>query len=85
MTDLLVEDCAEVHTPARRVPDNELSMLLADLRPAPRRAPELVALRAEALGLVPMPRSTSWISRSWPFLISAGLPVAYLAAAGVLR
>lgn len=68
----------------RRLPDAELAVLLADLRPAPRRPAELVALRAGALGLAPHPSPRGRLARNWPFLIVALITVAYLTVAQVI-
>jgi hypothetical protein len=77
---------ARVQEPApRRIPDDELALLLADLRPAPHRAPELVALRATALGLTPTPRPARFPYRVWPILITLGATGGYVVAGVVLR
>lgn len=56
---------------------------LASLRPAPHRDAGLVALRAEALGLVPYCGPAKPYPL-WPLLIIAGVAVAYLYAGLVL-
>jgi hypothetical protein len=67
-------DQAVQRNPGRRlITDKEL----AALRPAPRRSPVLVALRAEALGLEPHRKPAKPYSL-WPLLIIVGVVVAYL-------
>lgn len=88
MTYALLSECVEVQVPAdepRRVPDSELAILLADLRPSPRRAPELVKLRAEALGLTPQPAPADGRVTAWPILITVSLQVAGLITVAVIR
>lgn len=88
MAPALVSECVEVQVrpvAPRRVPDSELAILLADLRPSPRRAPELVKLRAEALGLIPTPAPIPHRYRVWPFLITAAGAGAYLYVGLVVR
>lgn len=77
MTDLVVREYVEVHAPAsesRLITDTELAFE----RPAPHRAPDLVARRAAALALVPHEAPTGRGYPIWPLLIIAGVCAAYL-------
>jgi hypothetical protein len=76
MTDLAIRQCVEVQVVGEATD-------LAKLRPAPRRAAELVAARAEALGLKPHRRPARY--PVWPFLITGGAAVSYLYVGLVLR
>lgn len=58
---------------------------LTALRPAPRRDPELVAARAQALGLTAHRPAIGRLRRAWPLLITAGGTGVYLVAAAVIR
>lgn len=72
MPDQALDEYVEVQVarfPSSRVPDNAV-------RPAPRRAPELVALRAAILGLRPHQPAKPY--PLWPLLIILGVALAYL-------